>query len=41
MDWETYRILTDQIDTYDEMGFPDIDGEYDADGFPLRILKGK
>lgn len=41
IDRETWKILTEQIDTYDQDGFPDIDGEYDANGFPLCILKGE
>jgi hypothetical protein len=40
IDRETWKILTEKIETFDEMGFPDIDGEYDINGFPLRILRG-
>jgi hypothetical protein len=37
---EEWEILTDKVDTYDETGFPDEKGEYDANGFPLPITKG-
>ena len=37
-EWLEIRdILTGKIDRFDEMGFPDIDGEYDISGFPLPI----
>ena len=39
VDRETWKVLTGQIQPYDEMGFPDEDGEYDCMGFPLLILK--
>ena len=35
MDGYTWEILTGQIDTYDDIGFPDPHGEYDENGFPL------
>ena len=38
VDRRTWEVLTEKIDRYDEMGFPDPEGEYDADGFPLPIL---
>lgn len=38
MDRTTWEVLTEKIDRFDEMGFPDMDGEYDISGFPLPIL---
>lgn len=37
-EWLEIRdILLEKTDRFDEMGFPDIDGEYGIDGFPLPI----
>ena len=38
LEWRRCRdILTGKEQRYDEMGFPDDRGEYDAGGFPLPI----
>lgn len=38
MNKRTWKLLTGKVDTYDDTGFPDMFGQYDADGWPVVLI---